>query len=132
MLIVRSSSDIDSIADSTIRLLLTLRLEQLVHFDDGQLILVEIGDNALAVEEVSGIPLLHDPFEDVPFGHPDYTPSFDYLASHSEEIGGVACYELHHDSGDDGIGTTVFIPADITIDTTLLAICERYSRPSDR
>ncbi len=127
MLILTEPQDAVRIVQPSIRALVTLRFQQLGHFHDGQLIVVEVGDGVEELEMVSGIPLLHDPFEDVPFGHPDFTPSFDYLEAHHNESG-IYCYELHQDAGDDGAGCTLLVPNEPGIADGLLALCRAYSQ----
>jgi len=130
MLILRDPNDASGVSDPAIRALIDLRLRQLGHIHDGLLVVVESGDGVEALESVSGSPLLHDPFEDVPFGHPDFTPSFDYLEAHHDEAGRTYGYEMHFDTSDDGIGTTLFIPAQESIDANLLALCVTYAIPA--
>lgn len=128
MLILRDPQDACRIAHPGIRTLIDLRFQQLGHFHDGQLIVVEVGDSVEELEKVSGMAILNDPFEDVPFGHPDFSPSFDYLEAHHDESGIVVCYELHQDTGDDGSGTTLIVPAEEAIADGLLALCRAYAQ----
>lgn len=121
MLIIREHEDVLRIANPLVRALLDLRLQQLGAFDDGLLVVVEIGDNVKELEAVSGVAILHDPFEEVPFGDPDFTPSFDFVIDHS------AAYEMHFDASDDGIGTTLLIPKGDGIDAGLLALCQEFA-----
>ena len=130
MLILTKPTDVSRISNPHIRALVELRFSQLGSFDndDGLLIVVEVGDSVDELERVSGCALLHDPFEDVPFGHPDFTPSFDYLEKHHEN-GKLYCFEAHVDTSDDGIGTTLFIPAEEG-PGDLLAMCAKYAVPA--
>ncbi len=128
MLILGSPETTSRISNPYIHHLIELRLEQLGSFDDGLLIVVDDCDSVDELEAVCGCSLLHDHFEDVPFGHPDFTPSFDYLEAHHDESGNVVCYEMHFDdSSDDGIGTTLFIPTDESINADLLALCRTFA-----
>ena len=129
MLVLGSHLDVSRITNPDIRALVELRLKQLGNFDDGLVLVVEAGDSVEELEVVSGCSLLHDPFEDVPFGHPDFTPSFDYLETHYAN-GKLTCYEAHADTGDDGIGCTLFIPAEEGINADLLALCRTYAQPA--
>lgn len=129
MLVLQSLSNASRIVNPHIRALIELRLEQLGSFDDGLVLIVEAGDTVEELEIVSGCSLLHDPFEDVPFGHPDFTPSFDYLETHYAN-GKLTCYEAHADTGDDGIGCTLFIPDEEGINADLLALCRTYAQPA--
>lgn len=121
MLIVRDPEDASRIANPYIRALLDLRLRQLGTFHDGLLLVVETGDSVEELEAVSGAAILHDPFEDVPFGHPDFTPSFDFVINHN------GAYEMHFDASDDGIGATLFIPKGEGIDAGLLDLCREFA-----
>ena len=129
MLVLGSPLDVSRIANPYIRALIELRLEQLGNFDDGLVLVVEASDTVEELEIVSGCSILHDPFEDVRFGHPNFTPSFDYLESHYAN-GKLTCYEAHADTGDDGIGSTLFIPDEEGINADLLALCRTYAQPA--
>jgi hypothetical protein len=126
MLVLGSHLDVSRIVNPYVRALVELRLEQLGSFDDGLVLVVEAGDSVDELEVVSGCAILHDPFEDVPFGHPNFTPSFDYLETHYAN-GKHICYEAHADTGDDGIGSTLFIPDEEGINADLLALCRTYA-----
>lgn len=136
MHVLRDPIDCSRITHPEIRALVSLRFQQLGHFHDGLLIVVEAGDSAEELEAVSGIAILHDHFEDVPFGHPDFTPAFDLMEAHQDDSGHTYCYELHQDTGDDGAGTTLIVPAEEGIADSLLALCRAYAKaavmPADR
>ncbi len=121
MIILRGFADIGRVSNPSIRSLLVLRLQQLGQISDGLLLVVEAGDSVAEVEADSGVAILHDPFEDVPYGHPDFTPSFDFVIGHS------TAYEMHFDASDDGTGTTLFVPTGEGIDADLLALCAKYA-----
>ncbi|TRZ91891.1 MAG: hypothetical protein D4R84_13500 [Rhodocyclaceae bacterium] len=129
MVIIRDPADASRIANPHIRAILDLRLQQLGTFHDGLLLVVEAGDSVEQLEEVSGVAILHDPFSDVPFGHPDYSPSFDYIEAHYAN-GNITCFEAHADTGDAGLGTTLFISAEDGVDANLLALCAQYAVPA--
>ena len=131
MLILADLASTASIPDQYIRALVQLRFQQLGHFDpeEGVLLVVEIGDRVEDVEKACGLPILHDPFSDVPLGHPDYSPSFDYIEAHYAN-GRITCFEAHADTGDAGIGTTLFVPAEEGIPASLLALCTTYAVPA--
>jgi hypothetical protein len=126
MLTIRDKQDASRVTNPYISALLDLRYAQLGTFHDGLLIVVEVGDAIEDVEMLSGVPFLSDPFEDVPFGHPDYSTSFDYIEAHYAN-GCIYCFEAHADTGDAGLGITLFIPAEKGIDTSLLAMCAKYA-----
>ena len=120
MIVIRNPEDARRVTDPHIRALLGLRLQQLGTVDDGLLVVVEAGDSVAEVEADSGVAILHDTFEDVPYGHPDFTPAFDFVIDHS------TAYEMHFDASD-GIGTTLLIPKGEGIDTDLLALCREFA-----
>jgi hypothetical protein len=124
MLILRDPAGASRIADSDVRTVVQHRLHQLNTFDDGLLMVVESYDSTEALERVSGCALLSDPFNGMPYGHPDFTPSFDFLLEHRH------VYEMHFDTSDDGIGITLFIPKTKGIDPSLLAMCSEYAVPA--
>ena len=127
MLVLRDPEDARRIARPDIRLLVELRFRQLGTFHDGLLLVVEVADCINELESISGVAILHDPFEDVAFGHPDFTPNFDLMEAHEDDSGHIYCYELHQDTGDDGIGITLIVPTEEGIDNSLLALCQNYS-----
>jgi hypothetical protein len=129
MLIIRDPADASRIANPHIRALLALRFSQLGTFHDGVLLVVEVGDFIKDVERLCGVAILHEPFSDAPLGHPDYSPSFDYIEAHYAN-GNLACFEAHADTGDAGLGSTLFIPAEEGIDRTLLAMLKEFAIPA--
>lgn len=129
MLIIRDPADAGRIANPYIRALVDLRYAQLGTFQDGLLVVVEVGDAIEDVERLCGVPVLNDPFSDVPYGHPDFTPSFDYIEAHYAN-GNLTCFEAHADTGDAGLGSTLFVPAEEGIDASLLAALKQYAVPA--
>lgn len=121
MIVIRNSEDARRIVHPCIHALVALRLQQLGTFDDGLLVVVEVGDAIGDVEKLCGVAILRDLFEDVPFGHPDFTPPFDFVIDRG------AAYEMHFDASDDGIGTTLLIPKGDGIDADLLALCLKFA-----
>ncbi len=126
MHLIRNLADASRIANPHIRSLVDLRFQQLGTFSDGLLLVVEVGDSVEELEAVSGAAVLYDPFEDVPFGHPYFSPSFDYIEAHYAN-GRIYCFEAHADTSDDGLGVTLFIPAEEGIPPGLLALCQTYA-----
>jgi hypothetical protein len=122
MIVIRNPEDARRVSNQSIHALLTLRLQQLGSFHDGLLVVIEASDVVGDIERLCGVAILHDPFVDVPFGHPDYTPSFDFVIDHG------TAYEMHFDSSD-GIGTTILIPKGDRLDADLLALCAQYAVP---
>ncbi|MCX7150551.1 MAG: hypothetical protein NTY05_14290 [Rhodocyclales bacterium] len=129
MVIIRDPADANRIANPHVRALIDLRFSQLGTFHDGLLVVVEVGDAIEDVEKLCGVAILHDTFSGVPFGHPDYSPSFDYIEAHYAN-GNITCFEAHADTGDAGLGSTLFVPAEEGIDASLLAALKQYAVPA--
>ena len=129
MLVLREKEDIARIANPHVRSLVDLRYQQLGTFDAGLLLVIEVGDAIEDVERLCGVPILYDPFSDVPFGHPDYSPSFDYIEAHYAK-GNITCFEAHADTSDDGLGTTIICPVEKGIDASLLAVLAAWVTPA--
>lgn len=131
MLVLRDPADAGLIADPDIRKLVEQRFAEV--FSDepydanqhGYMIVVESGDSVETLEKESGCALLYEPFDNVPFGHPDFTPSFEALEDHHD------CYEMLFISNDNGFGITLIVPRNKEgIDACLLAMCAQYANPA--
>lgn len=132
---LRSPADVSGIANPCIRQLAALRFRQLNSPDDpdapdatGYFIVVEPGDTVEQLEQEIGLPLLRSLFEELPFGHPDFTPCFEILEEHIYEQHRI--YEMVFISDDDGTFTTLLVPAIEGIDTNLLAMCRSFATPA--
>ena len=127
MLVLRDPTAIGRIANPDIRQLVALRFAQVCEgqpYDEhvhGYMIVVEPGDTVRELEQESSCAILHDLFDDIPFGDPEFTPSFDILEEHH------ACFEMLFITNDDGFGITLFIPKTEGIDADLLAMCAEYA-----
>jgi hypothetical protein len=127
MLVLREPRFASRIADPGIRALVELRFAQIGRdepFDadqHGYMIVVEPGDTVQELEQESSCCIGHDLFDDIPFGHPDFTPSFEILEEHH------GCFEMLFITNDDGFGITFFIPKTEGIDADLLAMCAEYA-----
>lgn len=135
MRILRKVAEVSGIANPRIRDLAALRFQQLNSTDDpdapdatGYFIVVEPGDTVEQLEQVVGLPLLRSLFDELPFGHPDFTPCFEILEEHIYEQHRI--YEMVFISDDDGTFTTVLVPAIEGIDTNLLAMCNAFASPA--
>jgi hypothetical protein len=130
MLIVTSPQVALSIEDPDVRRLVSMRLHQIcggeVYDYDrhGELIVVEPGDTLAALEEESGCPILHNPFEGTRFGDPDFSPMFEAIEEHP------GCYEIVAILNDEGFGVALFVPMRPGIDAELLAMCAAHSTPA--
>ena len=129
MLVLRDPKLASSITNPDIRALVEQRFAEICAGEPydydrhGYMIVVEPGDTVDALEKESGCAILYDPFGDVPYGHPDFTPSFDILEDRH------VCYEALFLTTDD-FGITIFIPKVEGIDACLLAMCAEYAIPA--
>lgn len=136
MLILRNPESIhesiNSIPDPDIRRLIQNRFIEISDglsgepFDPdlhGYLILVEPGDTVAALEEESHCNIMRNIFNDTQFGHPYFSPTFEFLEEYE------VCYEMVFILSDSGYGIDFFIPKQEGIDAELLAFCARYATP---
>ena len=133
MLILRNAADVALIVDPAMQALVALRFRQLNSPDvldapDAELIVVEGGDAVSKIEAAIGFPILHGLFDDLPFGHPDFTPCFDLLEEHIN--GNTRIYEMVFISNDDGAATAIFVADTEGIDADLLAMCRSFATPA--
>ena len=132
MLIFRNPTLAATIADPDLRSLIEQRFIDMDEEDDGeapydsnlQVIVVEPGDSALALEAESGCPILRNLCNDIRFGEPGFTPCFELLEEHA------GFYELVYVPGDGDSGINIIIPKTEGIDADLLAMCAEYALPA--
>lgn len=140
MIVLRDPQATSQITDPYIHDLVALRFAQVMTGEPydydrhGYMVVVEPGDTVEQLEQEIGLPILHGLFDDVPFGHDDFTPCFDILEEHRNEssTGGIALriYEMVFISNDDGFATTVIVPAGEGIPGDLLAMCRSFATPA--
>lgn len=130
MIRIRGPDQGRSIEDPAIRRLVQRRFVQVCNGEaydpeiHGEMIVVECGDTTIELEQVSGCRILHNFFDDVRFGEPEFSPSFEALEDHP------GCYEMLFILNDDGFGVEFFIPKQPGIDPELLAMCAFYAVPA--
>ena len=135
MLILRGPELASRIANPDIRRLVEQRFAQVCGDEPydydlhGYIVVVERGDSVEQIEAEIGCSILFDPFEDVPYGHPSFAPSFDTLEVHYDEHGNVF-YEILYVLADSGFAVTALVPQVEGIDGPLLAMCAEYSTPA--
>ena len=131
MIVLRDPQTVGKVTDPYIRELASLRFAQVMAgepYDSdrhGYMVIVEPGDTVKQLEQETSLAILHGLFDELPFGHPDFTPCFDILEEHSYEQRRI--YEMVFISNDDGFATTVFVPAAEGIPTDLLAMCRSFA-----
>jgi hypothetical protein len=134
MIVLRDPGDVAGVAHPLIRDLAALRTTQILNGEPydpaihGVMVVVEPGDSIEQLEQAVGLPILHGLFDDVPYGHPDFSPCFEILEEHSNEHDCI--YEMVFISNDDGAATTLFVPATEGIPGNLLAMCAAYATPA--
>lgn len=130
MVIVTDRSQLHHISHPGIHHLVAIRLQQLRSDTDisTELIVVEKGDAASAIEQASGFPILTSLFDGLPYDHPDYTPPFEIMEEHNYEQ--YRIYEMVFIGNDDGAATALFVPDQEGIGTDLLAVCRSWATPA--
>ncbi len=129
MIILKGPALASSIADPDIRGLAQQRFVQICagepydYDTHGYMIVVEAGDTVDALEKETSCAILSDMFDDVRFGDPDFSPSFEVLEEHHE------CYEMLFITNDEGFGITLWISKKEEIAADLLALCSAYATP---
>jgi hypothetical protein len=135
MIILRDPAATSQITDSYIHDLVSLRWSQILAGEPydydrhGYMVVVEPGDTVEQLEQEIGLPILHGLFDDLAYGHPDFTPCFDILEMHAYE-NAISIYEMVIISNDDGFATTVFVPACEGMPGDLLAMCRSFATPA--
>jgi hypothetical protein len=120
MLILKSPSLIDSIADPDILKLVKLRHDQLGDEMFGSMIIIEAGDAISDIEKEIGFPILTNLFDDVRYPDTDFVPCFEALEDHGN------FYEMVLILSDGGDAVEIFIPK-VGVDNDLLAMCSQFA-----
>lgn len=130
MLVLREPHEAKRIKDTAIRSLVEARFTQLASEEwydwqrHGYIIVLEPGDSSEGLEQESGCPVLHDVFDEMAFGDPDFQPAAEVMEEHE------GCYELGFVLNDDGFTVVIFVPKDDGIDEELLSMCAEFSTPA--
>lgn len=113
---------IDLLADNVLRSMLQTRLTQLGNLIDlSHLLIVQPGDTAADAQNELGWSLLHNVVDELPYDHPDFTPSWEWIEHHSD------WYEFVFIVSDDGFGIHVFVQDHPETDPDLLNLCRNHS-----
>ena len=126
MHIVRNLQSTHQINNPAIRELVRQRINDLggEAFDSAELgyfLVVEGGDTLEALETQLGFSIVVNRITGIRWDQPGFTPSFEFI----EDLG--FCHDMVIVLSDDGYGVEIFIPKEKGIDTTLLAICQKYA-----
>ena len=124
MIVIRGPDQVSRIADPALRALIDERLSQLCDCDPDEtvLVLVEPADTLHGLEEETGLPIATNPFDDLRFPDPDFSPLWEWVEE-SE-----SCWECAFVTSDSG-STTLFVPKQPDIDADLVSLCQRFSVP---
>lgn len=128
MQVIRNESDITEIGDPELQALILKCTDELSEYVGNFLELVvfvifRTGDNLADLEAVLGFSILANRFDGVPFGHIDFTPSWDVLTEHP------GYYELVYVLDDSGAGVEVFISKEEGVPQELKEMCRKYAVP---
>lgn len=130
MLIFRDPDEVSTIADQSIRELVSQRFLDIAaddEYDDeihGYFIVLEAGDSVAALEAESGCPILRNHRGTIRYGEPGYIPCFEMIEEHA------TCFEMVFVLNDGGNGIVIFIPKDSGIDPELMLLCQTYAVPA--
>lgn len=128
---LRDEAAIAALPDAALRRLIEKRVAEINEScpwdadELGYFIVVEPGDTAAALEAEIGFPVLRNLFDDTPFGHPDFAPSFEWAEIHPEGY-----LELVYVISDGGYGYNIFIVDQPGADQNLIAMCRAFATPS--
>lgn len=131
MRILRDEGAIAALPDVALRRLVEKRVAEINEScpwdadELGYFIVVEPGDTAEALEAEIGFPVLRNLFDDMPFGHPDFAPSFEWSEIHPEGY-----LELVYVISDGGYGYDIFIVDHPDADQNLIAMCRAFATPT--
>lgn len=131
MRILRDEAAIAGLSEASLRQLIQQRVSDISAFcawdadEHGPFIVVEPGDTADALEAEIGFSVLRNLFDDTPFGHADFVPSYEWAEAHPEGY-----FELLYVLGDGGYGCDLFIADQPGVDADLLALCRTYATPA--
>ncbi len=131
MRILRDEASIAALPDDTLRRLIEKRVAEINECcpwdadELGYFIALGVGDTAEDLEAEIGFSVMRGLLDDVPFGHEDFSPAFEWAEIHPEGF-----YELVYIVNDAGFGFDIFIANQPGVDPDLLAMCEAYATPS--
>lgn len=126
MLIIRDPAGLAGLDDEVLHQLILRRIDERcdgLPYDpdvNGFFIVMAPGDGVEVVEAALGTLLLRNPVTGVEYGHPDFTPVFEYAGRHAR------WYELVFlGAGDEGV--TLFVPRNPDVEPRLLALAAEYA-----
>jgi hypothetical protein len=124
-------STLDLLTDNQLRYLLSERLDQVTNAWEGidlsdltHFLIIQAGDTAAEAEHELGWSLLVNPLDGARYGHPDFTPSWEWIEDHG------GWFEAVYIMSDDGFGITLFVQDHPETDADLLALCREFAENS--
>lgn len=130
MIVLRDPTAVSRIADPDIRSLVEQRFTEITDGEPydadihGYFIVAEPSDSVDMLEKEVSCPIMHNLFDDIPFGDPEFVPCFEVLEEHAE------CFEMVFIMTDGDFGISLFIPKIEGINPELLAMCGQYAVPA--
>lgn len=126
MQIIRDFESLACLADDFLRQLIARRIDERCDGEpydpdvNGGFIVMVPGDGVEVVEAALGTLLLRNPVSGLEYGHPDFTPLFEYAGRHAR------WYELVFlGAGDEGV--TLFVPRHPDVEPRLLTLAAEYA-----
>lgn len=126
MQIIRDFESLACLDDDFLRQLIARRIDERCDGEpydpdvNGGFIVMVPGDGVEVVEAALGTLLLRNPVSGLEYGHPDFTPLFEYAGRHAR------WYELVFlGAGDEGV--TLFVPRHPDVEPRLLTLAAEYA-----
>ena len=126
MQIIRDFESLACLDDDFLRQLIARRIDERWDGEpydpdvNGGFIVMVPGDGVEVVEAALGTLLLRNPVSGLEYGHPDFTPLFEYAGRHAR------WYELVFlGAGDEGV--TLFVPRHPDVEPRLLTLAAEYA-----
>ena len=126
MQIIRDFESLACLDDDFLRQLIARRIDERCDGEpydpdvNGGFIVMVPGDGVEVVEAALGTLQLRNPVSGLEYGHPDFTPLFEYAGRHAR------WYELVFlGAGDEGV--TLFVPRHPDVEPRLLTLAAEYA-----
>lgn len=126
MQIIRDFESLACLDDDFLRQLIARRIDERCDGEpydpdvNGGFIVMVPGDGVEVVEAALGTLLLRNPVSGLEYGHPDFTPLFEYAGRHARW-----CELVFLGAGDEGV--TLFVPRHPDVEPRLLTLAAEYA-----
>lgn len=133
MQVLRDRQSITHLTNPTLRILIERCVQAILNGNDLSdddlpgivtILVVEPGDSLEAIAAQLGFSIIHNRRDDVPFGDPAFTPSFELVADHGDY------FEIVFVIDDSGFGLEAFVPKHAGVPGPLLAMCAAFAIPA--